>query len=650
MSPNMSRPIGGSSSRRTNMDEDEAEGSIPEPMTPPGCGQGSNRSRSPLPRYRIPRAHSPREEGVQLVEIRTPNSSEVLEMHYTQPVQMIKLLMAFPDMAQMTRLSYKHIVLAGHSRIQGLDDPAWLALEYKTGNNVGCHCHWVLERSRLLLAARNRFNNRCRVHDGPIEQDQTLPFMRFKRQTDLAFALPCGRVGTLDFRRESRSLQCVQEKIQERFAGQFHGELPRLQVLCDCGLHFTQLRIDAELMPGKDMCVLAMTGAWNKTQALVPELQYKDCMVPKPVAAPPTKEMDESPSQKAKAGPKVQQKRMPRPAQRQATGAEAGPVLRPKSAAPTRVETSATTRTAAEEDTSPAEEFVSGAEPIPPPVPRDDTLKEPLRHIFNQLADSVDNDVEAPDSPEVPRVDTTRPCQSELEDAEENETPVQKMHRFVAEGVRVSFRLNDTRRDLQGTKTVTQLVHMVYLGMNTHNLRLILDGKDVGPMDVVTLFPPTADSQMGKWIQLHINPKPGLRGGAPDKSEDEIRSVLSSLLQSKGLKGKDLQQKLEETFARIPRQDLQGWVTKGTWQALKQTVGTRITFLSRQRKEQDPWEESDPWSQALSSKDPKPSGKTQLAPPQIVLIPQVWENEDKTTPSVIERPTRGSTGLAIMSP
>ena len=63
------------------------------------------------------------------------------------------------------------------------------------------------------------------------------------------------------------------------------------------------------------MCVLAMTGAWNKTQALVPELQYKDRMVPKPVAAPPTKEMDEPPVQKAKAGPKVQQKRMPRPAQ-----------------------------------------------------------------------------------------------------------------------------------------------------------------------------------------------------------------------------------------------------------------------------------------------------------------------------------------------
>ena len=56
----------------------------------------------------------------------------------------------------------------------------------------------------------------------------------------------CGRVGSLDFGGESRGLQCVQEKIQERFGGQFHGELPRLQVLCDCGLHFTQLNIDTK--------------------------------------------------------------------------------------------------------------------------------------------------------------------------------------------------------------------------------------------------------------------------------------------------------------------------------------------------------------------------------------------------------------------
>ena len=290
VSPGMSRPIGASSYNHMDVDDDEADQTIPDPMTPPGCGDEARRSRSPLPRNRAPTSHSPSDEGVQLVEVRTRNTNEVLEMHRTQPVQMIKLLMSFPDSAQMTKLSYKHIVLASHSRVEGLDDPAWLALEYQTGNNVGCHCHWVLERSRLLKAARNQFQNRCRVHGGPIGQDDTLAFMRFKRQMDVAYVLPCARVGSLDFVGESRSLRWVQEKIQERYGGQFHGDLPNLQVLCDCGLHFTQLRIDAELTPGKDTCFLAMTAAWNRTPALVPELQYKDLVIPKPVQIPAVEE------------------------------------------------------------------------------------------------------------------------------------------------------------------------------------------------------------------------------------------------------------------------------------------------------------------------------------------------------------------------
>ena len=226
---------------------------------------------------------------------------------------------------------------------------------------------------------------------------------------------------------------------------------------------------------------------------------------------------------------------------------------------------------------------------------------------------------------------------------EEEETPVQRMYRFTAKGLKVSFKRYEVKRELNGFKTVEQLVHTTYPGMDSRYMRLVLDGKDVNPLDVVECTPntmPLDDTET--WIQLHITER-GLRGGVADRSEDEIRSSLSALLQSKGLQGKDLQQKLEETVARIPKHDLQGWAAKGTWQALKQTVGTRITFLSRQKKEHDPWEDSDPWSQALSSKDPKPNASN-------VLIPQVWEKEDKTTPGVLERPTRGSTGLAIMSP
>ena len=115
-------------------------------------------------------------------------------------------------------------------------------------------------------------------------------------------------------------------KIQERYGGQFHGHFARLHVLCDCGLHFTQLRIDAELAPGKDTCFLAMTAAWNRTPALVPELQYKDLVIPRPVPIPAVEEEVPKEEPQQTATPKVQQKKMPKPAQRlQTKKGETGP-------------------------------------------------------------------------------------------------------------------------------------------------------------------------------------------------------------------------------------------------------------------------------------------------------------------------------------
>ena len=145
----------------------------------------------------------------------------------------------------------------------------------------------------------------------------------------------------------------------------------------------------------------------------------------------------------------------------------------------------------------------------------------------------------------------------------------------------------------------------------------------------------------------------GLRGGVhPEKGEEAIRAMLSNLLQTKGLQGKALQTKLAEAFDKLTKSELVAWSQKGTWQALKTLVGTRITFLERQRRDKDPWSETDPWSEALasSSKDPKPVPSKQSPTPQISLIPEVWQNEDTTRPVVLERPSKGSTGISIMSP
>ena len=98
-------------------------------------------------------------------------------MHRTQPVQMIKLLMSFPDSAQMTKLSYKHIVLASHSRVEGLDDreTMWFVTA------IGC---WRDPDSLKQPGTSSRT-------DAAYMQAPSVRMTRFKRQTDVAYVLPC---------------------------------------------------------------------------------------------------------------------------------------------------------------------------------------------------------------------------------------------------------------------------------------------------------------------------------------------------------------------------------------------------------------------------------------------------------------------------
>ena len=125
-----------------------------------------------------------------------------------------------------------------------------------------------------------------------------------------------------------------------------------------------------------------------------------------------------------------------------------------------------------------------------------------------------------------------------------------------------------------------------------------LNGYMVHPDDVLMSGPYAPFPAEAKMV---LRPR-GLRGGAPpEKGEEAIRSMMSGLLQSKGLQGKALQSKLAEAFEKLAKAELISWSQKGTWQALKTLVGTRITFLERQRRGPDPWTETDPGSEALAS-------------------------------------------------
>ena len=131
-SPNMSRPIGASS---TSPMASRGADDIPEPKTPPQPPSSSRaRSRSPLPRYRQP--STTMGGSVRKVLVRTQDTVEELYLHETQPLGVVKMMIALPDATQCVRLEYKHAPLASHTTIGALPDNAWLFASYSTSNSL----------------------------------------------------------------------------------------------------------------------------------------------------------------------------------------------------------------------------------------------------------------------------------------------------------------------------------------------------------------------------------------------------------------------------------------------------------------------------------------------------------------------------------
>ena len=135
-------------------------------------------------------------------------------------------------------------------------------------------------------------------------------------------------------------------------------------------------------------------------------------------------------------------------------------------------------------------------------------------------------------------------------------------------------------------------------------------------------------------------------------TEFDIRTRLTEVLQPRGLQGQALGAKLDETMSKLSRTELVQWAANPTWQGLKQVVGTRVTYMSKPKKEIDPLTIRDPWMQALHEKESAAQSTKPLdhQAPQVCLIPEVWQNEDGSTPVVLDRPQNGSTGIVLLNP
>ena len=240
-SSNMSRPIGASSS--SPMARDDTEPTIPEPKTPPQTPAEKRRarSRSPLPRNRMMTQAQDAGDGVCKILVRTQDTAEEIYMHESQPLAMVKVMIAIPDPTQCVRLEYKHAPLASHTTIGSLPKDAWLFASYRTSNSFGDGTHWTLHRDAVRAAARLPFRAPCESYPGPLTQERMEQWARPRKAVDALVILPCGRVGTVDFGGEERPLEWLQQVLFQKFGGQFMSQPPRLMSLCGCKRHWSQL-------------------------------------------------------------------------------------------------------------------------------------------------------------------------------------------------------------------------------------------------------------------------------------------------------------------------------------------------------------------------------------------------------------------------
>ena len=375
---------------------------------------------------------------------------------------------------------------------------------------------------------------------------------------------------------------------------------------------------------------LALPQAHGRAKGMIPELPHRDNVVQ--LTPPPPKQMPQRLQEQVYGvidkgmGQQVQ-----KPRQGKANTPVGLPMLRPK----------------AEHKPPPTPQAVTMVKAPPAAAqvtsdfgPSDDVAETPFPAPVPSMAGQVTQGGDG--EPDTPFMEAPADPGSTTPLAEDD-TPVQNAHRVSGEYLTVIFGKIRVRFDVRNPCSILRVAGVLLDGIVAELNGYLIHHNDIlmsGP------YAPLAEAT------LVFRPK-GLRGGAPaEKSEEAIRTMMSSLLQSKGLQGKALQSKLAEAFDKLTKAELVTWSQKGTWQALKTVVGTRITFLERQRRGTDPWTESDPWSEALasSSKDTKPMNSKPNLTPQISLIPDVWQNEDTTKPNVLERPSKGSTGISIMSP
>ena len=153
-----------------------------------------------------------------------------------------------------------------------------------------------------------------------------------------------------------------------------------------------------------------------------------------------------------------------------------------------------------------------------------------------------------------------------------------------------------------------------------------------------------------------IRLRPRLKGGT-----GSLRAKLGQHLLSKGVPQEAVDARIKEVMGVITEDQLQSaYRSLEPWAAIKGMIGNKVRLVTAQelrenkkkttpkapqQTEPDPWQHSDPWSEAKATSQ---AASHDIGPLQVSLIPGFFTMENGDPPAVLHQILRDSTGICLL--
>ena len=243
------------------------------PPTPPTPPEPPTDSQERV-RRRALEAKQSALQRVRSIRVKQEDTEDqVVKLHSSSPIALIKLLMAHQDPGRTVTISYRHAALASHTLGYAFPKEApWIMVEHRLLNRHGQGTTFRLERDLIQRLMATPFVTSTGECPQGQEEEQPLSLLRTRNSYDLWLQVPDGRHLFADFGGNPRQVAWAKDLLVGKFGKQFPTGALNLWVPCKCSTHWRPLQDEDFMSPGQDLCAIAVPQALGVLRGMVPEL------------------------------------------------------------------------------------------------------------------------------------------------------------------------------------------------------------------------------------------------------------------------------------------------------------------------------------------------------------------------------------------